>query len=239
MSPPSPYRLFVLTLERALPRFLFRLVYGCYAIPRNTWNLIFGYGQWRTCFSHTAVSSNRAPIPWFTYPAIEYLEGLDLTQYAVFEFGGGNSTRYWSHRAKSVVAIEQDAQWAAHLKTRLLSNAQVWHVSSLDEYPTSILSTDERYDLIIIDGARRFECAQAAPDRLRPGGVIILDDADDHVEAAQVLREANLIEVDFAGFSPIISYTKTTSFFLHPEFRPTPRLNALPLHSACHPKAER
>jgi len=233
----SLFRTFVVSLEKSLPSPLFRLLYGCYANLKNPFQQLVGYGLWRTCFTHRSENRYRDPIPWFSYPAVEYLDGLDFSECAVFEFGSANSTLYWANRAKSVIAIEHDPAWANHLQPLLPSNATVRQVDCLDFYASAVTVTDRRYDIIIIDGAVRHDCAQTAIGKLNPGGFIILDDADDHPNAAETLRAADLIEVDFAGFSPIVSYTKTTSFFLHPGFRPVARFQHMPHHSTCHPKA--
>ena len=233
----SIFRRFVHILERALPRPLFLAIYGCFANIKNIGNLLIGYGQWRTCFTHRPTDRRGNPIPWFTYSALEYLEGIDLTEMSVFEFGCGNSTRYWSTRARSVVAIEDNPSWADEVRGKLGENASIVIVQLLADYAAAIALNRESYDLIIIDGTDRLGCAREIDGRLRDGGFVILDDADEHVEAAAVLRAYDLIEVDFAGFSPVNSYTKTTSFFFHRDFRPKPRRQSLPLHSTCHPKA--
>lgn len=179
------------------------------------------------------------PIPWFSYPAIEYLEGLDLSTYSVFEYGAGYSSLYWGRRAKSVTSVEDHAEWRDRMAPQLGQNASIRLVSDPKAYPLSIGDSNAQFDIILIDGAphlSRLECAKAAMPHLRPGGVVILDDADDFPDAPVFLREAGLLQVDFAGFNPINSYTKTTSFFFHRQFSPKPRGKTLPLRSICHPK---
>ena len=46
------------------------------------------------------------PIPWYTYPAIEYLSQFDYSQKKIFEFGTGYSSMYWAKRAQKVISIE-------------------------------------------------------------------------------------------------------------------------------------
>ncbi len=234
----SCFRKVVRVLESCLPRALFRLLYGCYANVKNVCSLLFGYGQWKTCFTHKPTDANGAPIPWFTYPAIEYLEGIDLSEVVIFEFGSGYSTRYWSKRSRRVVAVEDNLVWADEVQKKLGTNALLISVKSNKEYTAAISLHGEMYDVIVIDGTDRFECANAVEGRLREGGFVILDDAEKHPDAAAVLRSFDLIEVDFAGFAPVVSYTKTTSFFFHPGFRRTPRHPPLITHSACQTRAQ-
>jgi hypothetical protein len=229
------FRKSVNLLEKAAPRRLFALLYGPYACIKNVYNLLIRYGLLKSSFSWQSVDRNGGPIPWFTYPALEYLDGLDLSALSVFEYGSGNSTAYWSRRARTVTAVEHDPEWAHRVQPLLSDNACIKLVTSDADYPSTIVDCCAKFDVIVIDGSSRLECANAALPQLRPGGVIILDDADDHRDAAAALRRGGLIEVDFAGFSPINTYTKTTSFFLHRDFQPRPRGDDLPLHSLCHP----
>ena len=51
------------------------------------------------------------PIPWYTYPAIEYLSQFDYSQKKIFEFGTGYSSMYWAKRAQKVISIEDKPEW--------------------------------------------------------------------------------------------------------------------------------
>jgi hypothetical protein len=51
--------------------------------------LAIEYGQFRTIKNWACIDKNGNPIPWFTYPAIEYLNCLDLSECLVFEYGMG------------------------------------------------------------------------------------------------------------------------------------------------------
>jgi len=91
-------------------------------------------------------------------------------------------------------------------------------------YENAIFEDDKKYDVIVVDGKRRAECAAAAVKALKDGGMIILDDSDrintseEYVNAVAALRKADLIQVDFYGFCPMNNYTKTTSLFLSRDF---------------------
>jgi hypothetical protein len=69
------------------------------------------YGQWSTIRSWNSVDKFGNPIPWYTYPATEYLSHLDFSRLTVFEYGSGNSTLWWAKRAKSVFSVEDDKDW--------------------------------------------------------------------------------------------------------------------------------
>jgi len=179
----------------------------------------------RTIDERVCLDKNNNPLPWYTYPAIEYLSQFDYRKKEVFEFGCGYSSLFWSERAKSVTSIEDNAVWfekwqrdfkRPNLDIRLRENEQ--------NYYRAIYEDDKKYDVIIVDGKQREECAKAALQALGSGGMIILDDSDrvntskEYAAAIKALKEANLIQVDFYGFCPMNNYTKTTSLFLSRDF---------------------
>ena len=49
------------------------------------------------------VDTSGARVPWFTYPAIDYLAAFDFSDRVLFEYGAGQSTLYWATRFKRVV----------------------------------------------------------------------------------------------------------------------------------------
>lgn len=50
------------------------------------------------------------PIPWYTYPAIEYLSQFDYGGKRVFEYGCGYSSLFWAERAAKVISIEDNPE---------------------------------------------------------------------------------------------------------------------------------
>lgn len=109
-------------------------------------------------------------------------------------------------------------------------NVDYLFISEKNDYVNSIKLSSQKFDVIIIDGSYRYECALTAVEKLREGGIIILDNSDWYEKTAFFLRDANLIEVDMTGFGPINNYTWTTSFFIHREFDFEPIHNRQPKH---------
>jgi hypothetical protein len=168
------------------------------------------------------VDKEGCPLPWFTYPAIEYIMQLDFSDKLIFEYGCGNSTLFWGTIAKRVVSVDDNQEWFQKIARRVSDNTSIKLITERISYITEILNYD-LFDVVIVDGSYRYECAQQAIKRLRPGGMIILDNSDWCIKTARLLREANLIEVDMSGFGPYNPYTWTTSFFLHREFNFQPK----------------
>ncbi|MBR2033113.1 MAG: SAM-dependent methyltransferase [Alphaproteobacteria bacterium] len=165
------------------------------------------------------------PIPWYTYPAIEYLSQFDYSNKKIFEFGCGNSSKFWAARAKKVVSIEDNLKWFAKWQQEMTAlNQQVLWRDEGEIYENAILESDEKFDVIIVDGKRREKCCETALLRLSKGGMIILDDSDrintseEYKKSVAILKSANLLQVDFYGFCPMNNYTKTTSVFFDRDF---------------------
>lgn len=192
--------------------------------------LEFDYGHMYTALKWSCVDRERNPIPWYTYPAIEYIKQLDFSEKTVFEFGAGNSTLFWGSVAKQVVSVENNAGWYERISKEAGDNARITLARDKKTYVQHILTTDGDFDVIVIDGSHRYDCAQAAISKLRCGGVIILDNSDWHVRAAQSLRESGLIQVDMTGLGPIGHYAWTTTFFFHRQFSFSPAGDRQPQH---------
>ena len=123
------------------------------------------------------IDANKQPFPWYTYPAIEYIKQLDFSDKEVFEYGSGNSTIFWSKLAKKVVSIENRKEWYEIISSKVGKNAEVKLIMDDASYIQEILNY-ESFDVILIDGFHRIDCAKAAINKLKYGGIIILDNSD-------------------------------------------------------------
>jgi predicted O-methyltransferase YrrM len=186
------------------------------------------------------VATNRpldesAPQPRYTSPAIDFLRQLDLRDKAVFEFGPGMSTLFWSERARRIVSVEDNEQWYATVASQAPSNAHVIFEPDLRRYADAVGAAGEPFDIIVVDGAvrgdTRLRCCRAAVRALRRGGFIVLDDADSLPESTRFLREQQLIQVDMTGFAPMSGEVQTTSLFFDRAFGRVPQGNRLPARS--------
>jgi hypothetical protein len=190
--------------------------------------ILRGRGLARSLELGSPVDAGDRPLPWMSYPFIDYVAGLDLSGLRLFEFGCGNSTRYWATRCREVVAVESDREWHERVRASMPPNATVVLAPGEPEYLASIAGRGE-FDIVVVDGALdRRKMAEAAVRHLRPDGMVVLDNSDVWVGAAALLREADLIQVDFTGFAPAVYFEQTTSVFLRPAFRPKPLGRHLP-----------
>lgn len=178
------------------------------------------YAQWSSIKDWNCVNAEGQHIPWYTYPAIEYLRHLDFSDMNVLELGSGNSTKWWLERSKSVVSVEHDVRWYSKVSNSLFLNESRLTYRLIENKYEYISSVSHDFDVVIIDGVYRKECAE---EILRTDcqkiGLIIFDNSDWYPETIKKLRN-NLrwVCVDFHGFGPINNYTWTTTVFFNPNF---------------------
>lgn|SRR5262249_13917201 len=200
-------------------------------------HLLQDYGWLRSLREAKAVDAAGTPIPWFTYPAIDYIRQLDLSEKTIFEWGAGFSTLFWSSRAKSVTSIETDPFWYSFLKPQLGSNCELILATDEVRQYSSLIYNKNEFDVIVIDGTgeSRKACCAAALRNLRPGGLIILDNSDLLLASSQILRDGGLIQVDFTGFAPMCTHCHTTSIYFSRDFNFTPLRGYQPHKSNAQP----
>lgn len=183
------------------------------------------YAIVRTIDEKVCIDKDGNPIPWYTYPAIEYLTQFDYRDKKIFEFGCGYSSIFWASKAEQVISIEDNPDWYLRWKEEFKApNLDIRWRDEGEDYFNAIFEENDKYDVIVVDGKLRSECAETAVEKLADGGMIILDDSDrintsqEYVRAVEVLKKADLLQVDFYGFCPMNNYTKTTSLFLKRDF---------------------
>lgn len=192
----------------------------------------------KTLNEQKCVDKEGSPIPWYTYPAIEYLSQFDYSKKKVFEFGCGNSSRFWAGRAETVTSVEDNPKFLEKWQKEFVEkNITIRFREEGEGYYNAILEDEALYDVIVIDGKNRSECAEMAMKRLAKGGIIILDDSDrintskEYVLATENLKKGDFIQVDFFGFCPMTVYPKTTSVFLSRDFSFQSKHEVQPIHA--------
>jgi hypothetical protein len=197
---------------------------------RNYKILSVQFGQHETIKRWDCIDSNCTPIPWYTYPAIEYLKQLDLSDKTIFEYGSGNSTRFWAQRCKKLISVEDNKEWFEKIKASIPDTVEYCLFEEREKYIESIRQFPNEFDIIIIDGSHRYDCAVEALKKLRDDGFVILDNSDWRELSSKLLRSADLIEVDMSGFGPINGYTWTTSFYFKRNVQLSPAHERQPIH---------
>lgn len=162
----------------------------------------------------TRMASDRdgRPIPWFTYPAIRFLDDRVCPDWRVLEFGAGAGTRWWAGRSADVSAVEHDAAWAdmvsAACSARVFKNSS----ATASDYLGGILSTGP-YDVVVVDGLYRNECLFNAPGLLTARGVIVLDDAqrEEYAPAVREVQQRGFRLLELHGPQPVSKHPGCTA----------------------------
>jgi len=185
---------------------------------------IYSYrtGHFRSSLKMAAVSRHGDPLPWYTYPAIDFLTSRSYAGKTVLEFGGGQSTLWWASHASSVVTFEANREWHDKIKTGMPSNVDLHHINrdlgitDADQI-NAILSTKtlNQYDIIIIDGLTRAQLFNIAIQRVSPNGIIICDNAEGY-GFFEGFQDSGLHRVDFYGNAPGILLPHCTSIYFSP-----------------------
>jgi hypothetical protein len=170
------------------------------------------------------VDAQGAPLPWYTYPAIHWLESVLTGTERIFEYGSGNSTLWFSQRVTSVFSVEHSERWAARMRRRQPPNVTLRHVpvgpdsNSVDgdtDYAHAITTAGGCFDIIVVDGQERNACCAAALPHLRPDGLLILDNSDrtEYEPANRFLMTRHFARIDFIGPAPGLVGWSATSVY--------------------------
>lgn len=164
--------------------------------------------------SSCPVAADGSPLPWYTYPAIEYFNQWDVRGLNIFEYSSGYSSFYWSRRGANVYSVEHNSEWFEQVSLQSSALKALTLASDRDVYSKTIHQYDVQFDLIVIDGVWRNDCAREALTHCGKDTLIILDNSDWYTDVATFLRQNGYFQIDWNGFGPINQYTWTTSLFL-------------------------
>jgi hypothetical protein len=201
------------------------LLYKVLTSPRRLRTLLAfndkGYldeiGWFKAFDSKASVDIEGNPIPWVTYPFIDFIKERIQKQHAVFEFGSGNSTLFYAKYAAIVVSVEHNKEWYDKIVTEKPENSEMIFCDLVygGDYCHVPAKLGEKFDLIIIDGRDRVNCCKLAPDALTANGVVILDNSEreNYKPGIDFLVKSGFKHLSFSGIVPGLFYRVTTSVF--------------------------
>ncbi|WP_035105627.1 methyltransferase domain containing protein [Desulfohalovibrio reitneri] len=150
----------------------------------------------------------RPEYPWLNSGAVRMLREHLTPGSNVFEWGGGRSTLFFARRVDRVTTLEHKAKWNLKLTRWLAregidnvdlrfiepntpyaepdSRPPAWDEQDLcfrkpefAAYADSVLEfPEESFDMILVDGRARVACAANARERVKPGGLLVLDNSE-------------------------------------------------------------
>jgi predicted O-methyltransferase YrrM len=135
--------------------------------------------------------------PFLAPAAVRFLDAALPRDGVGLEWGSGRSTRWLAQRLGRLVTVEHDPAWReevsrqleqskldnvdyrliplehpVHEPTRPIYDPMPRYVSFVEEFP------DEHFDFIEVDGHYRQACVVAGAPKLKPGGLLLVDDTN-------------------------------------------------------------
>jgi hypothetical protein len=159
----------------------------------------------------------------------------------VFEYGSGGSTLFWQRHGARCVSIEHDATWFDVVRSRIdatrvdyrlitprpsetsgerdpadptayASGDAACRAYDFRDYATAISTfPDQHFAIVLVDGRARPSCVMHAAPKVRPGGVLVLDNAEHeyYTRKARVYLEG-FRRIELTGVLPSsLSFTRT------------------------------
>ena len=226
----------------------------------------FKSGYLRSVLFNKPCDKNGKPLPLLTYPFIEYIHDLNLSNAKMLEFGGGNSTLFFASRVSQIYTVEPNFNipnsWFSFLqkeisKSRYQERIKLFGVDipyKYKDYQNWVELVNERtkevideilsknkygLDIVLIDGwgFQRKWIAKYVADSLSEGGAIIVDNTYHCPQCALLLRELGFNQINFKGHAPSTS-RDCTSIFFKGKLKFQPMSFRFPQYSFYDPKKE-
>ena len=158
--------------------------------------------------------------PLLTWPFLDFLDSLDLSEQTLLELGAGNSTLWFQQRFARVRSFETNPEWYRALSQAVDANVELQLIEPETLETAGIDYQDETFVLVDFAG-KRTRFLQHFLAQHRPSA-IVLDNADWYRNGAALLSRAGYLELPFHGFKSGQSFVSCTSLFIEPaRFAPT------------------
>jgi predicted O-methyltransferase YrrM len=120
-------------------------------------------------------------LPWLTSVSISLIDNLIKKSDKMIEFGSGRSTAWFAQRVDELTSVETDQVWYEKVKIDLkeYKNTNLKFLDGNIKFRNLISTFDDNsIDISLIDGAYRELCANLLIDKMKSGGVMIIDNAN-------------------------------------------------------------
>lgn len=159
--------------------------------PRYIWNRL----------ALMAHERQHPDLPWLTRAMIENLDTWLRPDDVGLEFGSGRSTIWFAQRVGHLTSVEHHPGWYTTVNDSLqgkrggvkLTDCVDYHLcedGSSEGAETNYVHVAKQMkshslDFCLIDGVARDHCALASLDKLKPGGILIIDNVNWYIPKAQ------------------------------------------------------
>ena len=132
-------------------------------------------------------------VPWLTRQAIEIIDDRLKPGDIGLEWGSGRSTVWLAKRVAHLTSIEHNDYWYKRINKTLcekgIENVELLYAqlepkkTGQPEYVRLAAQQPKvSLDFVLVDGRLRDQCTQAALQLLKPGGMLIIDDAARYIQ---------------------------------------------------------
>ena len=169
-----------------------------------------------------AVDKNNRPIPWYTYPCIDFLNTLNFKSKKILEFGSGQSSIWWSKNSLEVYSLEDNQYYLNKIRNLNIKNIKIKSCDTYLKNFENLNLTQNYFDIIIIDGFDRYLSFKKSLNLISKDGIFIFDNSEgyheprDHYNSHPILKLMNdkgYYRIDFYGYAPGVIKKHCTSIF--------------------------
>lgn len=175
-------------------------------------------------FSGLSQDENGDFVPWMSFDAIKFLKENITENSHIFEFGSGASTLFFSKKTDHLISIESNKKWLEIISSKLPKNAKnkiFLNENALDDDNYQLfaknyaIKNNQKFDLIVIDSLKRFQCAINSINAISKNGIILLDDSErkNYRKIFDFFKENGFKEQNFPGLAPGQLRLKNSTIF--------------------------
>lgn len=145
--------------------------------------------------------TGRPDEPWWTREAITWMEEHLTANMDAVEWGAGASTAWLAIRCRSLLSIEHNPEFAKMAAADLKESHRDPGLYTVMLRPLGISYYQcftGSFDVAVIDGRMRVLCCERAAQALKPGGILLLDNAErkEYAKARSILSAWPVIETN-------------------------------------------
>jgi hypothetical protein len=130
--------------------------------------------------------------PWLSQGAVAFFDRELPREGAGLEWGSGRSTAWFSQRLAHLTSVEMDGEWYEKVRGQINGNVDLRHVAIEhprhdspdfpEPTPRYVAVVDEfadaSLDFVLVDGHYRLACVRKALPKLKPGGLLAIDNTN-------------------------------------------------------------
>lgn len=128
--------------------------------------------------------------PWMSRAAVRFCGRALRSDHVALEWGCGRSTLWFGRRVARLTSVEDDAGWFTRISQQIVEaglssriDLRLASITTAQAAETPYVTVaaefaDGTLDFVVVDGALRDQCIQAALPKLRPGGLLLVDNSN-------------------------------------------------------------